>query len=506
MCHDHSGHQGLNKTVNKITERYYWKGIVSDTKQYVQQCTICQKQNKKAKTAVPELTSVPIGRRVWGKIGIDLIGPFLTPQKQPLSSNGYRYVLTMVDYLSKWPEAVPIYSKSSSEVASKLADTIFRFGPPDEVISDCGGEFNSKVLGHMFKDYNIKHITTSPYHPQSNGLVENFNGTLKTMINKLVDKEPEKWDLFINEALFAYRVGIHDSTKVSPFEAMYARKPILINEKGIGPTVQPNEINEEIVDELVARRKIIENKIKENVQIAQKRQKVNYDKRHNVSDQTYEEGQQVLLKNFRRKAGLATVQQLRYQGPYVIKQYCGKGNYMLSNGGKDVGPHNQKNLKVWYQPDANNNKDDEYDDDNDNDCENQMEDDYDDDGENQMEDDNLETACTNVNLVNDSAIMNKSLVTEVEVHHVNYSDSDADVPSGQANFVLTDDMSSEESLNTYFNLSTLSNTSVVNTSVDHDRIDILESGQVETSTPVQRKSKRAKMSTKRQSFIYEYYD
>lgn len=111
------------------------------------------------------------------------------------------------------------------------------------------------------------------------------------------------------------------------------------------------------------------------------------------------------------------MQQLRYQGPYVIKQYCGKGNYMLSNGGKDVGPHNQKNLKVWYQPDANNNKDDKYDDEND------------DDGKFQMEDDNLTTACTNVDLVNDSAIMNKPVVTEVEVHRVYYSDSDVDVPS-----------------------------------------------------------------------------
>ncbi|CAC5393491.1 unnamed protein product [Mytilus coruscus] len=314
MCHDHSGHKGLDKTVNKITERYYWKGVVCDTK---------------------------------------------------LLNN--------------------------------------------EVISDCGGEFNSKVLDHLFKDYNIRHITTSPYHPQSNGLVENFNGTLKTMINKLIDKEPKKWDVFVNEALFAYRVGIHNSTKVSPFEAMYARKQILINEKGIGPIFQPNEINEEMVDELVARRKIIENKIRENVQMAQQRQKVNYDKRLNVSEQTYVEGQKVLLKNFRHKAGLATVQQLRYQGPYLIKKYCGKGNFT--------------NLKLLYQPDANNNNED------------------DDVGDVQMEDVNLATASRNENVANVSA-MNKSVVTVAQVRHIScvyQSDSDVEVPSGQVNFMLTDD-------------------------------------------------------------------
>ena len=92
MCHNSSGHQGVNKTVNKINGRYYWKGIVEDTRKFVKQCEICQRQNKKAKTAVPELDHVSIGQRVWGKIGIDLFGPFLNEKKEPLSTNGYRYV------------------------------------------------------------------------------------------------------------------------------------------------------------------------------------------------------------------------------------------------------------------------------------------------------------------------------------------------------------------------------------------------------------------------------
>ena len=90
MCHNSSCRQSVNKTVNKINERYYWKGIVEDTRKFVKQREICQRQNKKVKTAVPELNSVSIGQRVWGKIGIDLIRPFLTEKKEPLSTNGYR--------------------------------------------------------------------------------------------------------------------------------------------------------------------------------------------------------------------------------------------------------------------------------------------------------------------------------------------------------------------------------------------------------------------------------
>ena len=60
MCDNSSCHQSVNKTVNKLKECYYQKGIVEDTRKFVKQCEICQRQNKKAKTAVPELNSVSI--------------------------------------------------------------------------------------------------------------------------------------------------------------------------------------------------------------------------------------------------------------------------------------------------------------------------------------------------------------------------------------------------------------------------------------------------------------
>ena len=67
----------------------------------------------------------------------------------------------MIDYLSKWPEAVSIYSNSSKEVADKLSDIIYRFGAPNEIISDRGGEFNSKVIDSLCEDHDIKHYNKS---------------------------------------------------------------------------------------------------------------------------------------------------------------------------------------------------------------------------------------------------------------------------------------------------------------------------------------------------------
>ena len=87
----------------------------------------------------------------------------------------------MMDYYSKWPEAYALMTKTSAEVATKLHSTICRFGVMEEMVSDQGGEFNSKIIQHLTKTYGIKHITTSPYHPQANGMVERFNQTLKNM-------------------------------------------------------------------------------------------------------------------------------------------------------------------------------------------------------------------------------------------------------------------------------------------------------------------------------------
>ena len=188
-------------------------------------------------------------------------------------------MLTIVDYMTKWPEAYPIYSKTAAEVASKIEDTFYRFGVCQEIVSDCGGEFNNSILDSLLKNSGIKHITTAPYHPQSNGLVEKFNSTLKSMINKVVIDNGEKWHMYINKCLFSYRTSVHASTKITPFEAMYARKPVLPNEIMHGTTSTANAVEipdsdiASAVENLSQVRQQNENEMMDNIAKAQQRQK-----------------------------------------------------------------------------------------------------------------------------------------------------------------------------------------------------------------------------------------
>ncbi len=80
-----------------------------------------------------------------------------------------------------------------------------RVGVPKEILTDQGSNFTSKLLSEIYKLLNVRGITTTPYHAQTDGLVERFNGTLKAMLKKFIDSEPRKWDDLLPYLLFAYR-------------------------------------------------------------------------------------------------------------------------------------------------------------------------------------------------------------------------------------------------------------------------------------------------------------
>ena len=69
----------------------------------------------------------------------------------------------------------------------------------------------------------IKRLTTTPYHPICNGLVERFNGTLKKMLRRLCNEQPRQWHRFVNPLLLAYREAPKEAIGFSPFELFYGR-------------------------------------------------------------------------------------------------------------------------------------------------------------------------------------------------------------------------------------------------------------------------------------------
>lgn len=149
---------------------------------------------------------------------MDIIGPL------PRSRSGNRYVLVVCDYGTKYPEAIPLRSIEAETIAEKLLKIFSRVGIPHEILTDQGINFQSQLLRELYRLLHIETLRTSPYHPQTDGLVERFNQTLKSMLRKTATQDGKDWDRLIPFLLFAYREVPHESTGFSPFELLYGHE------------------------------------------------------------------------------------------------------------------------------------------------------------------------------------------------------------------------------------------------------------------------------------------
>ena len=110
----------------------------------------------------------------------------------------------MVDYGTRYPEAVPLRSTDSAAVATALMGIFTGLGVPKEVLTDQGSNFLSSLIEELYRMLETLHLKTSPYHPQTNGAVEKFHGTLKHMLRKTTTDKRD-WDTVLPYVLFAFR-------------------------------------------------------------------------------------------------------------------------------------------------------------------------------------------------------------------------------------------------------------------------------------------------------------
>ena len=141
----------------------------------------------------------------------------------PKTRTGKCFILVVVDYATRYPEAFALNSISATSVAKKLIELFSHHGVPKEILTDQGTNFMSKLLKEVYRMIGVKPIRTSPYHPQTDGLVERYNQTLKSMLRKVLIQEPKLWDKVLPLVLFAYREVPLEATGFSIFELVLGR-------------------------------------------------------------------------------------------------------------------------------------------------------------------------------------------------------------------------------------------------------------------------------------------
>ena len=213
--HNYNGHRSANDLVKTTLQKYWWPTVRKDAQDFVASCDSC------LRTKVPTgINKVPMQLFEHSKpfeyVAMDIIGPM------PSTSDGYEYILTIIDLNTRWVEAVPL----RNQLAKTVADAFFvewcaRYGPPKKLLTDKGTNFQSELFTEFCKLLNIQKTRTTGYHPQGNGRCEKANGLLKQYITAIGAKYRREWHKVLPYALYAIRSAINSTTGFSPFELTF---------------------------------------------------------------------------------------------------------------------------------------------------------------------------------------------------------------------------------------------------------------------------------------------
>ncbi|XP_031668019.1 uncharacterized protein LOC116359314 [Oncorhynchus kisutch] len=339
-----AGHLGQHKTYLRLGSRFFWPSMYTDVQKYCKSCPTCQKTSAVRRSERAPLCSLPVISTPFKRIAMDIVGPL------EKSSAGYKYILVICDYATRFPEAFPLRSITTPKIISALVQLFSRVGIPDEILTDQGTNFTSRLMVQLHRQLGIKGLRTTPYHPQTDGLVERFNQTLKNMLRKFVADTGKDWDKWLPFLLFAYREVPQASTGFSPFELLYGwpvQGPLdLLKKCWEGSPVATS--GQGIVQYVLQMRDRLERYREEaraNLQLAQKAQKRGYDQ--HARHREFEPGQKVLLLLPSSTSKLLA----QWQGPYLIGRKMGPVTYEVlhPDKGKKKQTYHVNLLKAWEE-------------------------------------------------------------------------------------------------------------------------------------------------------------
>ena len=341
--HQLGAHLGVKKTYDRIVARFYWPGIKKAVENFCRTCPECQMVAPRPSFRNP-LVPLPIIRTPFSRLAMDIVGPL------PKSARGHRYILVILDYATRYPEAIPLRTASAKAVAHELLMLFSRVGIAEEILTDQGTCFMSRVLTQMYKWLKVKKIRTSVYHPQTDGLVERFNQTLKKMLKKLTAADGKDWDQLIPYVLFAIREVPQASTGFSPFELLYGRRPrglLDIAKEAWESQPSPHRSLIEHIDHLQERAKKVWPLVREHMEQAQREQARSYNR--NATVREFQVGEKVLILVPSSECKFMA----KWRGPYEIVEKVGPVNYKVGQPGrrKGIQIYHVNLLKRWHAAD-----------------------------------------------------------------------------------------------------------------------------------------------------------
>jgi hypothetical protein len=300
----HDGHIGMSKMKALGRSYLWWPNMDKNIELKVKECHTCQ-INSKTETKGP-LHSWDWPGRPWSRVHIDYAGPFMG-----------KMFLVIIDAHSKWMDVYPTSTATSEATTELLRQSFATNGLPDVIVSDNGSCFTSDEFQKFMTLNGIKHITSAPYHPSTNGLAERAVQTFKNGMKK---QGAGSIQTKVSRFLFHYRTTCQSTTGQTPAELLLNRK-------------------------LKTRLDLIQPNLRERVERKQCQQQINHPCK---SKSEFQEGDHVYVKNY-------GVQGDKWLKGHVIEKN-GSVSFKVKLNGQNVVKRHIDQMKKCYENESSENE------------------------------------------------------------------------------------------------------------------------------------------------------
>ena len=345
LSHEHvsAGHPGPQRTVKRASKYFFWPRMISDIKSFVGRCDVCQRVKTGGNPLLP-LKTYPTPETAWETVSVDLVGPL------PLTEQGNRYLLVMVDHLSRFCALAALRHKTADEVADSIVQICAYLDFPKNILSDRGKEFCNATMAALAKYHGFSNHYTAVYHPASNGLCERKNRDVVVTIRATIDVLEEEWDKCLPAVQLAVNTSYHRAIGDTPHFVMYGRdvlRPKLTFKL-------PRSYNPDL---RFALSQIIYDTVSEELKKSQEEYRRYRKRKVTKGKEPLEIGARVFIKNLKRKNKLDPL----WIGPMRINKSVGPAQYELIDlrSGRRVHRHGehivakrQAEINRWQFPEC----------------------------------------------------------------------------------------------------------------------------------------------------------
>ncbi len=345
-CHDlpaSGGHLAFKGTFDKVRDRYWWPTMHTDVSAHVESCLSCQ--HRKTSHRQPQL---PTGHRPVSRpfqlVAIDLV-------EYKSLSEGNRFILSVIDHLTRYLVLIPIKSKEAVVVVRHLVDRVFSvFGPPETLHSDQGREFENQLVKELQSVFGYKKTRTAAYRPQGNSVLERVHSTVHNMLAMYSNLACDNWSELLSYVQLAHNTAYSKTLEETPHYLVFGRAPRLPVDNILGvPAADvpqtPLDYSRRTVNNLQLAYELARRNLKERAD----KQAVDNDK---LSFPRFKPGDQVLLhRPYSETDGPNPKLVSPWHGPYTVRSQKSPVIYRVAKPGEsaEITVHLGR-MKQYVQP------------------------------------------------------------------------------------------------------------------------------------------------------------